>query len=516
MRIVIVGGGTAGWLAALMIKKVQGDSHDVTVVESSKIGIVGAGEGSTGFLTDIIQGNTWDYGCNEEDFFRETNATVKLGIRHKEWKHLEHEYVAPLDGAAVTGSGTDYLLMHAVLNDKKPHMASELGQYIDESLSSFYWDDDQIFNTRGHAYHFDAHLVGKYFKKVCGESVKNIDAQVVDILVEPNGNIESLILDSGENIFADFFIDASGFARIFAKKLGIGWKSYSDNLPVNTAMPFLLPKDENKKIDPVTTAWAQKAGWMWQIPTQERYGCGYVFDRNFITEDEAHAEIEQKLGVEIEPIKFLKFETGRSEKLWVKNCLFLGLSAAFAEPLEATSIHSTIVQLNAFVFQYLRDTKEETCNNGMISIYNRKMSKMYDDFRDFLSIHYITQRDDSEFWRYVGYGNLLSDNAKDYLEVQKSKLLSPNDFDQYFGYAGASLYNWIMVGLGIIGKEQARRELDFYNQHEIANDVWNMNEYSFNLLKNGMIDNTEFIKNISEYTNGNKFSKQYDHRGWFK
>ena len=516
MKITIVGGGTAGWLAALMIKKVQGDSHEVTVIESSKIGIIGAGEGSTGFLTDIIQGNTWDYGCNEEDFFKETNATVKLGIKHKEWKNLGHEYIAPLDGAAVSGSGTDYLLMHALINDKKPHLSSELGQYIDESKSSFYWEDEKISNTKGHAYHFDGHLVGKYFKKVCGDSVRHIDAIVKDINVSSSGDVESVVLDDGYIIESDFFIDASGFSRIFAKKLNIDWISYSKNLPVNTAMPFIINHKEGEKIDPLTTAWAQKAGWMWQIPTQDRYGCGYVFDSNFLSNEEAHAEIEKKLKTEIEPIKFIKFETGRSEKLWFKNCLFLGLASAFAEPLEATSIHSTIVQLNSFVFQYLRDTKQETCNEGMTNLYNRKMSKMYDDFRDFLSIHYITERTDSEFWRYVGKGNLLSDNAKDYIEIQKSKLLAPNDFDQYFGYAGATLYNWVMVGLGIIGKKEAKRELDFYNQYEIASDVWSMNEYSFNLLKNGMIDNTEFIKNLAEYIDGDKFSKQHDFRGWSK
>lgn len=417
MRITIVGGGTAGWLAALMIKKVQGSSHEVTVIESSKIGIVGAGEGSTGYLTDIIQGNTWDYGCNEEDFFRETNATVKLGIKHKEWKHLGHEYIAPIDGTAVPSIGTDYLLLHAIVNDIPFHTASENGKFIESNMSSFYYDDGVIENTRSHAYHFDAHLVGKYFKKVCGEDVTHIDATVLEINVDPNGNVDSLLLDNGQKLESDFFIDASGFARIFGKKLGIDWVSYAKHLPVNTAMPFLIPHKEGKNIEPVTTAWAQKAGWMWQIPTQDRLGCGYVFDNNFISNDEAHAEIEQKLGMEIEPIRFLNFETGRASKLWFKNVLSIGLAAAFAEPLEATSIHSTIIQLHTFVFDYLKDTKEDTCNAGIINIYNKKMSKMYDDYKDFLSIHYITERSDSEFWKWIQTGELLPDNVLDYLEV---------------------------------------------------------------------------------------------------
>jgi flavin-dependent dehydrogenase len=507
MKITIVGGGTAGWLAALMIKKVQGDSHDVTVIESSEIGIVGAGEGSTGYLTDIIQGNTWDYGCNEEDFFKETGATVKLGIKHKEWKELGHEYIAPIDGSSVGTIGTDYMLMHAILNDLPPHMASDNGKLIEHNLSSFYKKEDMIENTKSHAYHFDAHLVGKYFKKVCGDSVNHIDAKVVEININSDQSIESVLLDSGETIESDFFIDASGFAKLFSKKLGIDWISYAKHLPVNTAMPFLLPYEDGEVIEPVTTAWAMSSGWMWKIPTQTRYGCGYVFDNNFISNEEAQKEIEEKLGKKIEPIRFLNFETGRLDKLWVKNCLFIGLSAAFAEPLEATSIHSTIVQLHTFIFDYLKNDKKDTCNGGSIGIYNRRMSKMYDDFKDFLSIHYLTQRDDSEFWKVAKSGKLLTERNKQYLEMQKSKIISPSDVDQYYGYAGAALYNWVMTGLGFIDKELANKELEFYQQHDLGKAVWDLNQSSFIDRKADIIDNTDFTMNIKEYASGNRFSK---------
>ena len=508
MKIVIVGGGTAGWLAALMITKAQGDSHQVTVIESSKIGIVGAGEGSTGYLTDIIQGNNWDYGCDEGDFLRETSATVKLGIKHRDWREVGHEYIAPIDGSLSNSVGTDYLLCHAILNDLPFHMASADGRYIEESLSSFYPQegDQTIINMHGHAYHFDAHRVGQYFKKICGDDVSHIDAEVVDINVNESGFVTSVTLDDGRNIEADFFIDCTGFARLFAKKLGIDWKSYRDHLPVNTAMPFLIPHAEDEKIDPVTIAWAQKAGWMWMIPTQDRWGCGYVFDDSFVSHGDALAEIESTLGREIEPIRVFNFETGRSEKLWFKNCLFAGLSAAFAEPLEATSIHSTILQLNAFVFQYLRDTVEDTCNEASVKIYNRVMTKMYDDFKDFLNIHYMGHRTDSEFWRWMGTGETMTESSRLIIELQKSRLLRPNDLDQYVGHAGASLYNWILAGLGYIGKKEAKRELDFFGQHELAKTVWEINDQSSKDAMSRMIDNTEFIQNIREYNYGYSLS----------
>jgi hypothetical protein len=507
MKIVIVGGGTAGWLAALMIKKIQGNSHDVTVIESSKIGIIGAGEGSTGYLTDIIQGNSWDYGCNEWDFLKETKSTIKLGIKHKDWKKLNHYYIAPIDSAPINSVGSDYLLLHSLINDYPFHLSSQNGFYIENNMSSFFKTPDSIDNMRSHAYHFDAHLVGKYFKKICKDLVKHIDDEVVDIMVSSNGNVEGVLLKNNKKIFADFFIDASGFNKIFSKKLKIGWHSYKNNLPVNTAMPFILEYENNETIQPVTTAWAQSSGWMWQIPTQDRYGCGYVFDDNFISHEEAKNEIEIKIKKEINPIKFIKFETGRLENLWKNNCLFIGLSAAFAEPLEATSIHSTIIQLHSFIFNYLRDTKEQTCNSSSIKIYNKKMFKMYDDYKDFLNIHYVSQRKDSEFWKWISTKEIFTENTKIFLEIQKSKILQNNDFDQYYGYVGSGLYNWVLAGLGKISKKKAKEEINFYNQKELAKTIWSINQFNWEKTKYDMIENTDFIKNIEVYANGNSFSK---------
>jgi tryptophan 6-halogenase len=505
MKIIICGGGTAGWLAALMIKKVQ-PTHEITVIESSKIGIVGAGEGSTGYLTDIIQGNSWDYGCNEEDFFRETGATVKLGIRHRDWKNLGHEYIGPIDGTNSSGL-CDYMLMHALEQGLPFHTASYNGYLIEHGSSSFSYNKDTgLINTRGHAYHFDAHLVGKYFKKICGNQVTHIDTEILQVNVDEQGHACSVTCRDGLQVDGDFFIDCSGFARVFLAPMGNTWKSYKEHLPVNAAMPFLLPHKEDEKIDPVTTAWAQTAGWMWQIPVQSRKGCGYVFDDRFISNEQAQQEIEQVLGHDIEPIRFLKFDTGRTDRAWVKNVLWTGLSAAFAEPLEATSIHSTIVQLQSFIFEYLRDTKEETCNQGSINIYNRRTAKMYDDFKDFLVLHYASQRTDSEFWRWMKTGETHTDAVKNLLELAKTRHPQPTDFDGYHGYAGASLYNWVLAGLGHITPAQATRDLDFYGRRDIVADAWLVHDYNMKKTVENTVANTEFVKNIDNYLHGHSIS----------
>jgi hypothetical protein len=500
MKIVVCGGGTAGWLAALMLKKVQ-SNHDVTVIESSRIGIVGAGEGSTGYLTDIIQGNTWDYGCNEEDFIRETGATVKLGILHKDWKQVGHEYIGPIDSSNSSGV-CDYMLLHAIAEGYKPHLSSFNGYLIENNASSFSVQDGKLLNNHSHAYHFDAHLVGKYFKKVCGKDVSHIDNEINVVNLDERGYAKSVTCKDGLVVDGDFFIDATGFARLFLEPMGNSWESYKDNLPVNTAMPFLLPHSEGEIIKPLTTAWAQKAGWMWQIPVKERKGCGYVFDDRFISNEEAQIEVEQAIGQEIEPIRFLKFDTGRTEKAWIKNCLWIGLSSAFAEPLEATSIHSTIVQLQTFIFEYLRDTQEETCNQGSTAIYNRRTAKMYDDFKDFLVLHYTGGRTDSEFWKWLSTGETHTPLVSEILEMQKNRHMRPNDLLGYHGYAGAGLYNWVLAGLGHLDQNIARKELKFYGHDELAQQVWAVHTHNMQKLAENSIENTKFIKNSKEYLNG--------------
>jgi hypothetical protein len=503
MKIVICGGGTAGWLAALMIRKVQKDSHDITVIDSSKIGIIGAGEGSTGYLLDIIQNNSWNYDCNEEDFFRETGATVKLGIEHRDWSAKGKTYFAPIDGTATFSQIPDTRLCYSLLNNLPFHTSSENGYYIEHNKANYWYENDKLSSTKSNAYHFDGHKVGQYFKKICvTDKVKHIDAEILDVRVDETG-IKSLLLSNEQEIFADFFIDCTGFARKLVSALGVSWTSYSKNLTVNSAMPFLLNYEENEKIKPVTVAWAQGSGWMWKIPVAGRWGCGYVYDDNFISDDQAKDEIEKVLGKKIEPIKLLKFDTGRLDKPWYKNCLALGLAAAFAEPLEATSIHSTILQLTTFIFDYLKDTKEQTVNIGCQNIYNKKTTHMYDSFKDFLNLHYQTKRNDTEFWKWMSTGETKTEFVADILELVKNKIPKGADIGGFYGSAGSPLWNWILIGLGYINKEKAQEELNFYGSDiNLTNLSWKLYDESISIESKKMYDNTEFIKKI----NGNHLS----------
>jgi tryptophan halogenase len=453
MNIIIVGGGTAGWLAALFFAKAQLGKHKVTVVESSQISIIGAGEGSTGMLTNILSNHWFKTGTSISNFLNDVDGIVKMGIVHKNWTPDGVSYFAPLDGTRTGTSSPDILFLKAFIKEGKEgmHKASEYGKLYSEGNISF-----------NAAYHFNAFKIGAHFKKVLKDDVTVVDAVVNDVVISEKNVITKIRLNNGQELEGDLFVDCTGFKRVLMNALKVKWKSYAAHLPVDRAMPFLLPIDEDNRPKPVTVAHALSSGWMWQIPTTERIGCGYVYQSSCITPDQAQQEVERVLGRKIEPIKHINFDSGRSEVLWQSNCLVLGLAAAFTEPLEATSIHTTIVQLLTFM-EYLRPDLTSTMLDVNRAYYNKKMRKLYDDTLDFLVLHYQGGREDSEFWRYIKSGKTVTPFVTDLLERCKYSVPGSLQYDYYYGSIGASLYNWILAGIDKITVEQAKAELNLYN-----------------------------------------------------
>ena len=491
MEIVVVGGGTAGWLAALMISKIKPE-HTVTVIESSKIGIIGAGEGSTGSLTTIVQNEMYNLGCVEQDFVKECDATLKLGIKHINWnKDVSGHYIAPIDGSPTSNDRCDIVFQHALgyRDQNLLHLATELGYKIHHNKNSFVEKDGN------HAYHFDAHKVGKYFKKI--SNTAHIDSEVENVILNSEtGWVEKLKLSNGQTIQGDMFIDASGFNQILMKAVGGKWKSYKENLPVNSALPFLLPYEEDEKIEPVTNAWAQNNGWCWQIPTLHRRGCGYVFCDDFVTPEQAQDELEKTIGKKVDPIRLLKFESGRQDKLWIKNVLSVGLCAAFAEPLEATSIHTTIMQLKHFVFGCLSDTAEITCNDAQIDSYNNVNGHLYDTVKDFLVAHYTCGRNDTEFWKYIDSGATMTQFVKDIHAMCKHRVPNATLFPRQEGSAGWPLWSYVLAGTGMLSDEVCRKEITYNNDELIGNASYIDFVDKFDFMAKDLPDNTEYIRNM--------------------
>ncbi len=310
-----------------------------------------------------------------------------------------------------------------------------------------------------YAYHIDNAAVGRFLRDHA-KDVDVVDALVAGTVRNPEtGAIEALRFEDGETLAGDFFIDCTGFRRqLIGREMEGGWVSYAEELPVNRAMPFWLDHDPARDIPTCTLAWARDAGWMWQIPTQDRLGCGYVYSDRFLSSDEARTEIEGALGHPIEPRADIRMSVGRVARPWVKNCLALGLSAGFLEPLEATSIHGTVVQLLVFAEDYMKPPF--TPNDDAASAYNQRIGRQIDDFRTFINTHYVTERDDTPFWRHVR-DNCIHPETRERLAVWRDHMPKGTDFDRYlsgFPHVEAQLYYPVLDGLGLLDREVAKRE----------------------------------------------------------
>jgi tryptophan halogenase len=476
MDIVIVGGGTAGWIAAYSIIKSQKGKHKVTLIESSQIGIIGAGEGSTGQMLNLLNGaffKTKDR-VNISDFMQKTDAVNKMAIKYENWSGNGSSYVAPVETSVGDKKENDYIYKYVIskFGNNNIHLSSRDGIYYDAQKY------DEIL-----AFHFDAHKVGEYFKNLCGNEVKTIDGTISDVIVSSNGNVENVMLDSGQLIEGDFFFDCSGFNRVLMKKLNVGWKSCKEYLSVNTAMPFLIQYKDNEKIIPETKATSLSAGWVWNIPLTTRRGCGYVFDSNFITKDQAKEEVEKYLGHEINPIKFINFDSGYSNKFWENNVICLGLSSSFFEPLQATSIHNTIFQLLLFIDYFMFDTIESTINPHSIYSYNRYVESVMTSSLNLISLNYQGKRRDSDFWRYITDNEITTDKIKSLKEIQKTRFLVESDIDQPDGGHGFGLIKYNMAGLNLVSREMAYNDLVNNNMYDFAEKEWQKYYKAFSYKK---------------------------------
>jgi tryptophan halogenase len=254
-------------------------------------------------------------------------------------------------------------------------------------------------------------------------------------------------------------------------------------------MPFIVKYKNNENVLPVTTATALSSGWMWNIPLLTRRGCGYVFDSNYISKEQAQQEIETHLNAKIEPIKFINFTSGRSDNFWKNNVLSLGLASSFVEPLEATSIHSTIVQIHQFITEFLTSDTVSTITEENSLLYNKNILDLFDSIFNFISLHYQGGKENSEFWRDIKHNQIITDYTRVLLERSKNKILGNAIFETHGpGTPGAALWNWVLAGMRIIGPEQARKELLNSGLLEKAQSTYIefFNQYKQNLEKSGV------------------------------
>jgi tryptophan halogenase len=397
--IVILGGGTAGWMAAAGLAGVlEGSSCEVTLVESEAIGTVGVGEATIPSLRAFHE----LLGIDERAFLAATGATFKLAIQFRDWCGHGEAFLHPF---GPYGIDTKHELFQAYwLKSRSEGRSSPLPEWsvtgLAASLGRFDTRSREPFSplrSLTHAYHLDAALYARFLRAYAEQrGVRRIEGKVVDVTVGPRGRVDSLRLADGRSVGGEFFIDCSGFdSLIIARALQTGYVDWSHWLPCDRAVAVQCGSTATPVL--YTQATARVAGWQWRIPLQHRLGNGYVYSSAHLSDDEAATDLLRHLeGAPTAPIRYLRFRAGRRASAWVGNCLALGLAAGFLEPLESTSIHLIQTGLGRLFALF----PDRDFDPAVSAEYNRLTALEYEHIRDFLILHYAASiRGDSAFWR---------------------------------------------------------------------------------------------------------------------
>ena len=407
LKIVIVGGGTAGWMTAAAFAAVlRPEQRDIRLIESSEIGIVGVGEATLPHIRFFNR----RIGLDEADLMAKTQATFKLGIEFVNWARVGDSYIHPFGAYGSKIAGVPFhnywLRQEAegvstpIEDYSLPIVASRLNRFALPSE-----DPTSIMSTFGYAFQFDASLYARYLRGFAEQrGVQRTDSKIVDVKLRgEDGWVESVRLESGEAVSGDLFIDCSGFRGLLIEQaLKTGYDEWTRWLPCDRAMA--VPCENSGPLTPYTRATAREAGWQWRIPLQHRMGNGYVYSSNFISDDEAAAKLLSRLdGKPLADPRPLRFTAGRRRKTWNRNVIGIGLAGGFLEPLESTSIYLIQIAITTLL-DYLTDRPAADGNRfdpRIVEAYNRWIEMEYDRVRDFLILHYhATERDDAPIWNY--------------------------------------------------------------------------------------------------------------------
>jgi tryptophan halogenase len=501
-NIVVVGGGTAGWITALYAKKTFPDDN-ITLIQSPEIGILGAGEGSTRQLIYMLN-------CLEisiDELIKETKCTIKTGIKFTNWSkdkdYYYHDFTfeqSYFDESCFNRGNVHFnfpiLKYERFLNIVEKNTNSSVNdEYSNNNLLPFtsleeekdklslnLWDKHSDYSI-----HFDARLLAAFLSKIgVSRKIKLIENEITNVETNNQNDIIALKLNNNESIPTDFVFDCSGFARlIIGKHYNSKWQSFSEYLPMKRALPFFIDID-TENIPSYTEAIAMDYGWIWKIPLQHRYGCGYVFDSDYINEDQAQEEIEKFLGFKpIYPKKNGKsfiFDPGCFEEVWINNCLAVGLSSGFLEPLEATSIGQSISLLQRFFMQKHKIFSNDTETKKIFNEYYIKDTK---SIVDFLGLHYTTNKDNSDFWINFNKNNKKSHNLLNNIHLLKNSIMTKLYDEIWF-----TMESYYIVALG-------NKLIDLNNINTIYKE-W-IDEKKYNELNNFILNkkniSKDFVKN---------------------
>jgi 2-polyprenyl-6-methoxyphenol hydroxylase-like FAD-dependent oxidoreductase len=469
-RFVILGGGTAGWIAANMLLHRWPDL-DLTVIEDPEIGTIGVGEGSTPSFKRFFE----TMGMAEADWMPQCHATYKTNIRFIGWSptwaaEYSHPFATQLDlhtepafvancsnrrlGHDVPTSPDAFWLNARLAAEKKAPLAPPHFPFVME-----------------YGYHFDSGLLGQLLRdRAVAQGARHMQDRVLEAQRSPQGDVAQLRLARGGTIAGDIFIDCSGFAsQLLRQTLGVGFRSFKDNLFNDSAVVIPTPMGDEPPVE--TTSTTLRHGWAWAIPLTKRCGNGYVFSSDFVGADAAETELRAHLGLldSDTPARHLRFETGQLERHWDHNCLAIGLSQGFIEPLEATAIHLVLGTVEMFMEHYER---------GGFSVqhreaFNAAVRDRIERVRDYIVAHYkLNTRQDSEYWRANAENMALSLPLREILDVwfRRGDLQAELARQNSLSHFNSASWHCLLAGYGAFPPVSAeyRGEFDFHAAQGIA------------------------------------------------
>ncbi|HEU4655552.1 MAG TPA: tryptophan halogenase family protein [Steroidobacteraceae bacterium] len=442
-QVVVLGGGTAGWMSAAYLAKALGSHVKITLIEAPNIPKIGVGEATIPNMQKVF----FDFlGVDEEDWMRHCNASFKMGIRFVNWQtpsdspdgdHFYHLFgqIPTCDSVPLSHY---WVLRQLERRGQNPeplaYACYKEAPLLDAKLAPRMLDGTKITN---YAWHFDAHLVASYLQKLAtGWGVNHVLDELERVEQAEDGSIRALHTRKGMRYDGDLFVDCSGFRGLLINKaLGEPFIHMNDHLLCDSAVAASIPHDDERNgIEPFTSAIAMKHGWTWKIPMLGRFGSGYVYSSHFVSQDEATSEFLRLWGVDASSIKLnqITFRTGRNRRAWVKNCVSIGLASCFLEPLESTGIYF----IYAAIYQLLKHFPDRGFNPALVDSFNREINDMYDDCRDFVQAHYLTtSRVDTPFWKANKYELQLSDAMLEKIALYKAGLVvgtSLGDANTYY------------------------------------------------------------------------------------
>ena len=441
-KILIVGGGSSGWMTAALFGKLFQGLYDVELVESEAIGTVGVGEATIPAIKKFNELLALD----EAEFMQRTQATFKLGIEFVDWTRKGHRYI---HGFGVIGQDWEWLRCHHYW--LRANQKGRARDFADYSINTAAALQNKFMQPRadmadspiGHiayAFHFDASLYARYLRTFAEQhGVRRTEGKIVDVEVRESGDIASVTLEGDRRIEADFFIDCSGFrALLIEQTLKTGYEDWTHWLPCDRAMA--VPCARTEPLFPLTRSTAREAGWQWRIGLQHRTGNGLVYSSRYIDDDSAEKLLLSNLdGEQLANPNKLRFTTGKRRKMWNRNCVAIGLAAGFLEPLESTSLH--LVQSAAV--RLVRLFPDGELDQANIDEFNRQSDFEWERIRDFIILHYwATERDDSDFWRYCRAMD-LPDTLQRKIDLWRSNGRIFREDEELF-----SEESWIQVFIG--------------------------------------------------------------------